>query len=123
MDAVATGGEAEGTPSEAVEPAVPSVFRRERVYFSIAFEGESFRLRDTKGLRYLAHLLAHPGREVHAIDLVVAGKGDPHPAGPAAGRTTEGVDLGAGGAGEVLDPQARDPPGAPPPRLRGGRWT
>jgi hypothetical protein len=29
-------------------------------------------LRDTKGLRHLAQLLAHPGREFHVIDLEAA---------------------------------------------------
>lgn len=33
-------------------------------------EGVSVRLRDTKGLRYLAELIANPGVERHALDLV-----------------------------------------------------
>ena len=40
-------------------------------YWSIAFDGRTSRLRDAKGLRYLARLLAHPGREIHALDLVI----------------------------------------------------
>jgi len=52
-----------------------SVCRREGDYWSIAFAGEAFRLKDVKGLHYLAYLLRHPGREFHVLDLVVAGQG------------------------------------------------
>jgi hypothetical protein len=94
-----------------VEPSVArgehraSVFRREGEYWSIAFEGDSFRLRDSKGLRYLAALLADPGREFHAFDLASEGPADVGP-GP-----TGDDSLAPGrpaGAGEVLDRQARD---------------
>jgi tetratricopeptide (TPR) repeat protein len=47
-----------------------TVFRREGDYWSIAFEGHSIRLRDTKGLQHIAQLLANPGREIHSLDLV-----------------------------------------------------
>jgi hypothetical protein len=36
-----------------------------------------FRLRDVKGLRYIAVLLASPGREVHVLELVSAAAGRP----------------------------------------------
>jgi hypothetical protein len=39
------------------------------------FGGDAFRLRDTKGLRYLYHLLMAPGREIHALELVSAVEG------------------------------------------------
>ena len=52
-----------------------SVCRREGEYWSIAFAGEAFRLKDVKGLHYLAHLLRHPGREYHVLDLAAAGQG------------------------------------------------
>jgi hypothetical protein len=51
-----------------------SVCRREGEYWSIAFAGEAFRLKDVKGLHYLAHLLRHPGREFHVLDLAAAGQ-------------------------------------------------
>ncbi|HEU5314568.1 MAG TPA: transcriptional regulator, partial [Chloroflexota bacterium] len=38
------------------------VFRREGDYWSVGFEGRTVRLRDLKGLRYLARLLADPGQ-------------------------------------------------------------
>jgi len=51
------------------------VCRREGEYWSIAFAGQGFRLKDVKGLHYLAYLLRHPGREFHVLDLVAAGQG------------------------------------------------
>ena len=42
-------------------------------------------LRDAKGLRHLARLLAHPGQEFHAVDLEAA-EGQPGQAAPV--RTT-----------------------------------
>jgi tetratricopeptide (TPR) repeat protein len=72
----------DGHPAWAPLPAAPaaegatlwSVCRREGEYWSIAFAGEAFRLRDVKGLHYLAHLLRHPGREFHVLDLAAAGQ-------------------------------------------------
>jgi hypothetical protein len=45
------------------------VFRREGDVWSLSYEGRSCRLRDAKGLRYLATLLASPGREILALEL------------------------------------------------------
>jgi hypothetical protein len=90
--------------AEAPAPAPrAAVFRREGEYWSIAFEGDAFRLRDSKGLRYLAVLLARPGHEVLALDLASLGpeRGGP---GPSA---DDGLSV-EGGGGEVLDRQARD---------------
>lgn len=42
----------------------------------MTFEGRSARLRDLKGCRYLARLLASPGRELHACDLADVAGGD-----------------------------------------------
>jgi hypothetical protein len=47
-----------------------NVFCREGDYWSVAFGGRLVHLRDLKGLRYLARLLADPGREFHVLDLV-----------------------------------------------------
>jgi len=54
-----------------------AVCRREGEYWSIAFAGEAFRLKDVKGLHYLAYLLRHPGREFHVLDLAAAGQQAP----------------------------------------------
>ena len=45
------------------------VFRREGEIWTIAFEEHLIRLRDAKGLRYIAALLMHPGAPLHATEL------------------------------------------------------
>lgn len=85
------------------------VFRRDGEYWTIGFGGDSFRLHDAKGLRYLARLLAVPGREIHVLDLVAAER-DPQAVVAGDGRPAA-ADIGPpgfGDAGEVLDAQARD---------------
>src|SRR5947209_9955244 len=44
-------------------------FYQEGEFWTVAFDGEVAHLLDARGLRLLAHLLARPGREVHALDL------------------------------------------------------
>jgi tetratricopeptide (TPR) repeat protein len=53
-------------------------FTREGEYWTVRFAGESFRLRDNKGVQLVAHLVAHPGSEFHVLDLtsVVDGGAD-----------------------------------------------
>jgi len=58
-------------------PDQESIFRREGDFWLVLFEGDTVRLRDQKGLRYLARLLADPGREFHVLDLVVGDKVSP----------------------------------------------
>src|ERR1700683_3100702 len=45
------------------------IIRKEGEYWTVGYGGKTFRLRDTKGLGYLAHLLRHPGVEFHVLDL------------------------------------------------------
>jgi len=73
-----------------------AMFRREGELWTIAFEGNAFRLRDAKGLHYIAALLREPGRERHVLDLVGGG------AAPDGAATPAGSD-----AGPILDPQAK----------------
>ncbi len=73
-----------------------ALFRQEGEFWTIAFEGAAFRLRDTKGLHQIAALLRQPGRELHALDLVAVQPGEdeaPRPPG--------------GDAGPILDAQAK----------------
>ena len=53
-------------------PGADVSLRREGEYWSVVFEGRTVRLRDLKGMRYLARLVAQPGREFHVLDLVAA---------------------------------------------------
>jgi tetratricopeptide (TPR) repeat protein len=85
--------------------AEPNVFRREGDYWSVIFEGQTIRVRDLKGVRYLARLLADPAREYHVLDLVAAETdGNPRTAGRAFGWPASD----SGDAGEMLDERARD---------------
>jgi tetratricopeptide (TPR) repeat protein len=102
-------GQAPLPVSKAAEGAAPwPVFRREGEYWSIAFAGEAFRLKDVKGLRYLAQLLRHPGREFHVLDLAAAGQvagaggARPHPA-----RDDELHQARLSGTAPILDQQAK----------------
>jgi hypothetical protein len=59
-------------PHPAADILGAEVFRREGEYWTIVYHGTVLRLRDTKGLRYLAYLLARPGQPVPASDLLGA---------------------------------------------------
>ena len=94
------------------------VFRKEGEYWTVGYGGISFRLKDSKGLGYLAHLLRHPSVEFHVLDLAggIAGQRDDD----ADGQSEQGLPRGAedlgragihigslGDAGEMLDEQAK----------------
>jgi hypothetical protein len=57
--------------------AADAVFRNEGQFWTIAYQGRMFRLREMKGLGYIASLLAMPGREVHVLELMSAAAGRP----------------------------------------------
>ena len=52
------------------QPPTRAALRPEGDYWTVTFEGETRRLRDSKGLRYLAELLRRPGRPMHVAELV-----------------------------------------------------
>jgi tetratricopeptide (TPR) repeat protein len=83
-----------------------NMFRREGDYWSVVFEGRTTRVRDLKGIRYLVRLLADPGREIHALDLVAAESG--RVAAAVSGRAAGLSNTGPGDAGEMLDARAKD---------------
>ena len=78
---------------------------REGEYWTIVFAGRELRTRDSKGMGYLAELLAHPGREVPVLALAggssakKASAAEAHQAGLAIG--------GDGDIGPVLDAEAK----------------
>jgi len=82
------------------------VFRREGDYWSVSFDGHTVRVRDLKGMRYLARLLADPGREYHVLDLVAAETGSD--AQVDSSRAAGLPRAALGDAGESLDAQAKD---------------
>ena len=78
-----------------------SVFRREGEYWTLTFAGQLCRLRDSKGLRHIAHLLREPEQPVPALVLVGAldGPVDDPSESPAAASLND--------AGVLLDAQAK----------------
>ncbi len=53
----------------------PAAFKKEGEFWTIGYGTTTFRLRDAKGLRYIAYLLAHPGQRIHVHDLIEAIEG------------------------------------------------
>jgi tetratricopeptide (TPR) repeat protein len=89
-------------------PALPEVgtLRREGEYWSLTFDGRTVRVRDVKGMRYLAALVAAPGREIHVLDLVAAERGWTADSDGAA-ESLGGV-ASQGDAGAILDTRAKE---------------
>lgn len=73
-------------------------FRLDGEYWTVGYDGRVLRLRDSKGLRVLAQLLANPGRPHPAPDLERLG---------ATGDEATARAIASGDAGEHLDIEAR----------------
>ena len=100
-----------GTP-EASPDAPPGalvaesgVFRREGEYWTIEFERDEFRVRDSRGMRHLARLLDAPGTEDPRAGAGCAGRRRPSTVGRSwrPGAAMSGSD----GAGPALDAEAK----------------
>jgi tetratricopeptide (TPR) repeat protein len=111
-DGMVPAGRAAPTAAEVAAPELSrNLFRREGEYWTVAYDGSVVRLRDAKGLRLLAQLLAHPGREFHAIDLEAADRRTSPAAisGPRPGIGERGLTVrpDLGDAGVLLDAAAK----------------
>jgi hypothetical protein len=97
----------DGAPPAAAPAQGPAgaVLAREGDVWRLDYEGRVLRVRDAKGMRHLALLLANPGIEFHAVDVATAAEGGAAPAAESA----EGlaVRAGTGDAGPALDSQAK----------------
>ena len=86
-----------------------AVFKREGDFWTIAYRGTTFRMKDVKGLAYIAYLLAHPGERFHVHELITEVEGRAVPAsviGPGVARgALKTQDLGD--AGDALDQHAQ----------------
>ena len=88
-----------------------SLFHCEGEHWTVSFAGMTCRLKEARGLHYIAHLLQHPHQEFHVLTLISARAdlseetADPQPfQDPSLSFDhTEGFS----DAGEILDPQAR----------------
>jgi len=84
--------------------APDAMFRREGDYWTLSWNGNVVRLKDAKGLHYIAYLLANPGRQVLACELAATGS--------ASGNQPAPIEPGAtaanlGDAGALIDAKAR----------------
>jgi hypothetical protein len=68
-------------------PPAGGAFRLDGDYWTVSYAGQTVRLKNVKGLRDIARLLATPGTEIHALDLVGA--------------------VGGADTGELVDARAR----------------
>lgn len=93
-------------PGSSVE-VTTGVFAREGDYWTISYAGSETRLKDIKGLRYIAQLLKVPGREVHVLDLAMSVEGTvAQSTGPRVEHDDQSSD-GFGDAGVILDATAK----------------
>jgi tetratricopeptide (TPR) repeat protein len=107
IEAVPSPAPARLDPHDDEQPmASTNAFRREGDYWSVTFDGDTVRVRDLKGMRHLARLLADPGREFHVLDLVAAEAG--HGADDDGHRAAEPAQSTHGDAGEMLDARAKE---------------
>jgi hypothetical protein len=100
--------------STAAPEATQGVFRKEGEFWTIACCAEVFRLKDVRGLAYIAHLLGHPREEIHVLSLaskadVEQGDADGSAESTSQGQSAQsGLAVGRmGDAGEMLDAQAK----------------
>jgi non-specific serine/threonine protein kinase len=107
--AVAAALDGESQPAVAAASGAGAVrsatFRRDGDVWSIGGE-RIVRLRHSKGLTYLARLIAEPGREFHALDLVGQGTGV-GAAIDAAHAADLGLHVGDTNGGAVIDDEAK----------------
>jgi hypothetical protein len=104
-DAEDMGQESVAAPArELLGPSFPAhdgdrVFRADGDWWTVAFDGQTVRLKELKGFHYLRRLLANPSRELHVLELVAG-------AGGATAAREDGLGTGSG-AEAVLDPEAK----------------
>ncbi len=88
-----------------------AVFWREGDYWTVTYEGETWRLKGAKGFHYIAYLLGHPREEIRALDLAagIGGAGEEAVNVASAGdlARTDALTGDLGHAGEMLDAQAK----------------
>ena len=85
------------------------LFSRQGEYWSIRFGGEVIRMKNSRGLGYLAQLLANPGTEIHVLDLTAALGTSPPRSGAmtAAEAAQAGIRVSSLDGIEALDAQAK----------------
>jgi class 3 adenylate cyclase len=104
-----------GPNGEVPSPDSEVLLRKEGDFWTVAHAGTLVRMKDIKGLSYLARLMSHPNREFHALDLVAGGQSDGAGDAPDQSLTNMSdkrlsagdIRRGLGDAGEMLDASAK----------------
>jgi tetratricopeptide (TPR) repeat protein len=86
-------GERGAAPVEVAQPLGSNVFRSEGDVWLVEFDGQVARVKDSRGMQYLRHLLRNPGQEIHVLELAALLAG--------------GTQTTAEAPVELLDEQAR----------------
>ena len=93
------------------QPPAPNAFHPEGEYWTVSFAGTTCRLKEARGLHYIAHLLHHPHQEFHVLSLIGASTSLSEETTDPQTFQNAGLPLdhtgGFSDAGEILDPQAR----------------
>ena len=77
VDALQAGRGPARPPSPRLEPTAAASLAVDGDLWAVRMGGTTARLRDTKGLHYLAELVRHPGVERHVLDLAALTEGAP----------------------------------------------
>jgi tetratricopeptide (TPR) repeat protein len=115
---VRSGATGLGPLGQTISSPQRAVLRKEGEYWTVGYADKAFRLKDSKGLGYLAHLIRHPGVEFHVLDLAggIAGQRDEDETNQFVRGLPRGDDeleksgihiTSLGDAGEMLDEQAK----------------
>lgn len=94
-------------PAATPDP-IPAVFRQQGDFWTLEFGGHVAHLAALKGLHHLVQLLATPGREVLAAELMAVATGTGDAARGAGARVQDGLHVGVStGVGAALDATAK----------------
>jgi tetratricopeptide (TPR) repeat protein len=87
----------------------PAIFKREGDFWTLAYRGTTFRLRNVKGLAFIAFLLAHPGERFHVRELIARVESATEAGSGTSAEVPREVSIAhdLGDAGAALDPHAR----------------
>jgi len=86
-----------------------AIFKREGEFWTLTYRGTTFRLKDSKGLAYIAFLLAHPGKRFHVRELIARVEGVAAPGSAVIAEVSPEVSTthDLGDAGDALDQHAQ----------------
>jgi tetratricopeptide (TPR) repeat protein len=113
-----SGEQFSSTDASQMSTAQKGVFRKEGGYWTVGCGESASRLKDTRGLGYIAHLLRYPHADFHVLDLyggIASQREEDESSQSTLGLPERDEDLqkagihisGLGDAGEMLDEQAK----------------